>query len=314
MENALLKRAIIETISFFSLFEYPLTASELARWFKSNAPVSEGEIFTVARAYVKEEGSQIGFKNGFFFLCGHEQSIEYRMQNFLTHISKFLKARRAARCIAWIPFVRMIAICNTVAMSASKNLSDIDFFIVSKAGRLWLVRLFTVLILHCARLRRHGRYIANRICLSFYVADDSLNLSPMCLPEGDIYLTYWPTQLVLLFNKNATYETFARENIWVQKILPNADFLSALSDTRIIKLGFTARGAQTLSEYILGGRFGDLVEKFCRFLQRVKMSTARKGARPVENAVVISDTVLKFHEHDRRQEFQDLWKKQITYD
>lgn len=312
MENALYRRAIIKTISFFSLFEYPLTASELAAWIKSDISVPAGETHRAATRFAREERSPIGFKNGFFFLSGHEASVEHRMQNFLTHLPKFSRARRAARLISWIPFLRMVSICNTVAMATSHQESDIDFFIIASTGRLWLVRLLTALVLQCAGLRRHGRRVANRVCLSFYTTDSALDLSGMRLPQGDIYMTYWPTQLVLLLNADGMYEKFVEANKWVSSSLPQADFESALRDTRMISLSRASRAASHMLEKVFNGRFGDFVERVCRLLQHAKMKRTPQGARPVENAVVISDTMLKFHEHDRRKEFHERWQKIIT--
>lgn len=307
MENAPCERAIIETISFFSLFEYPLTASELSTWIKSDKLVSAGEVYRDAWRLAQEERGLIGFKNGFFFLCGHETSVEHRMQNFLTHLPKFFRARRAVRLISWIPFVRMVAICNTVAMAASNKESDIDFFIVTRVGRIWFVRFLTALALHFAGLRRHGRHIANRICLSFYAVDSALDLSVMCLPQGDVYLTYWPTQLVLLLNEENTYEKFARANAWVRMNLPNTNFDSAFGDLRCTPCARSARMIRRVGESILCGNIGGALERACRFVQHIKMKYALQGSRPVRNAVIVSDTVLKFHEHDRRQEFHERW-------
>ncbi|MBI5229843.1 MAG: hypothetical protein HY981_00895 [Candidatus Magasanikbacteria bacterium] len=312
MENSSLPyRGIIETISLFSLFEYPLTASELALWLKSDHAVNAGYVYRAAVQLTQKKESPIGFKNGFFFLSCHEASVEHRMQNFLTHLPKFSRARRAVRLISWIPFLRMAAICNTVAMATSNQESDIDFFIVARAGRLWLVRLLTALVLQCAGMRRHGRHIANRICLSFYVADSALGLSGIRLPNGDIYMLYWPTQLVLLFNKDGTYEKFAHANAWVREDLPNTDFENALSDTRVARDGYITRLARRTGERALQGAIGDIVERVCRFIQRAKMCYTPHGARPATNAVVISDTMLKFHERDRRQEFHEAWQRRV---
>lgn len=311
MENAPKQCAIIETICFFSLFDYPLTAFELAVWLKSSVKIAAGDIFRAASKLACEERSPIGFKNGFFFLSGHEESVEHRMQNFLTHLPKYERARRAARLISWVPFLRMVAICNTVAMATANQESDIDFFIVVHGGRLWFVRLLTALVLHCAGLRRHTHHIANRICLSFYTADSALDLSALRLPQGDIYMSYWPTQLVLLLNEDGMYEKFVEANKWVRGVLPQADFESAIRDSRMISRGFAPRAVSRMLEKVFNGRLGDTLERACRCIQRAKMKIAPHGARPVENAVIISDTILKFHERDRRQEFQERWEKQI---
>ena len=311
MDNAPHGCAIIETISFFSLFEYPLTASELALWLRSNHPVSAGDVYRAALQLAQAKGSPIGFINGFFFLSGHEASVAHRMQNFLTHLPKFSRARHAVRLISWVPFLRMVAICNTVAMATSNQESDIDFFIVARVGRLWLVRLLTTLVLQIACLRRHGRRIADRICLSFYVVDSALDLSDMRLLHGDIYMTYWPTQLVLLFDEDNVYGKFVEANQWVRAALPNTNFENVLGDTRMIQQGRVSCFLRRMGEHVLQGIIGDMVERGCCFIQRVKMICAPRHARPVENAVVISDTMLKFHERDRRQEFHEAWQRRV---
>ena len=175
--------------------------------------------------------------------------------------------------------------------------------------RMYFVRLCKVNLLQIFGLRRHGLKIVNRVFLSFYVTDNAQDISAMRLPEGDIYLTYWPTQLVLLYNDKDTYNLFVKANQWVRALIPSVDFESAESDLRRIKNEHVAKRIREILEWVLNGQFGNFIERIVCVMQKIKMNTMRRGMRPVPSAVVISDTVLKFHEQDRRQEFHNRWRE-----
>src|SRR3989338_8633583 len=59
--------------------------------------------------------------------------------------------------------------------------SDIDLFIVARAGRLFIVRSFSILILHVLGVRLHGKKIKGRFCLSFFIDDTALDLSKIAI-------------------------------------------------------------------------------------------------------------------------------------
>ena len=53
----------------------------------------------------------------------------------------FLKAQKHIRNLRFIPWLRYVAIWNSVAMKSSHEKSDIDLFVITEKNRLWLVRI-----------------------------------------------------------------------------------------------------------------------------------------------------------------------------
>jgi len=100
------------------------------------------------------------------------------------------KARRYVRFLQIVPFVRMVSVCNNLAFSKVREGSDIDIFIIAKNGRLFLVRSFVTFLLQILGVRRHGKKISKRFCLSFFIDESVMDLSKIAL-ENDIYLAFW---------------------------------------------------------------------------------------------------------------------------
>src|SRR3989338_10492249 len=102
----------------------------------------------------------------------------------------WLKVGRYVPFLRIVPFLKLVAVCNNLAFGKVKEKSDIDLFIIAKSGRLFTVRILVTGILHCLGVRRHGKKIAGRFCLSFFVDDKNLNLEPIAI-DKDVYLAYW---------------------------------------------------------------------------------------------------------------------------
>jgi hypothetical protein len=164
---------IIKPLIFLDIFDYPPTAMELWRFLPM--PAELGEISPL----LPKEGFGGGY--GFYFLSGHEALVEKRREFFYLSEKKFKIAKRAAWLLRFIPSVKMIALCNNFYYRPE---SDIDFFIIAAPGRLWLTRFFATIILDLFCLRARGKKTADRICLSFYLSEDNLNLENIALKNG----------------------------------------------------------------------------------------------------------------------------------
>ena len=117
------------------------------------------------------------------------------------------KTQRYARLVSWIPGLRMIAVCNSVSMYASEKDSDIDLFVVTDPGRIWLVRGLLTLALQLFGVRRYGHLVKGRFCLSFFATTEALNMGKIALPE-DPYLEAWTYHLIPILDRGYTYKEF----------------------------------------------------------------------------------------------------------
>lgn len=302
--------AIKKTLAFFKIFQHPLTNFELYQWLYSQEKVDLlGVIKEAESVGIKEE-------NGFFFLSSGASDFHSKRQDrAIDNDKKFVLARRAARLISWVPFVRLVAVCNTLCLGAAEKESDIDFFIITRRGRIWLTRFLVSAILSVFNLRRHGFCVTNKICLSFFISEDSLNLEKIALPPDnqgrpDIYLIYWLASLVPLINRGEVLEKFWQANRWAFEHLANFDVDGESKNFHEIKVFGLMEKARRWLEQWLGGRAGDNLEKFLKKIQLYKI-TRHTQSRYFDNStsVVVNDGMLKFHEEDKREYFRNKCKE-----
>lgn len=206
--------------------------------------------------------------------------------------------RLTLRLLELFPQILLIALCNSRAMGEADENSDIDLFIIAKKENLWTVRfIVTILtsILGVCRRNTHGlqkwtpKYIVrtkDRFCLSFFITEEAMNFESIRLQPNDPYLDRWIYTLIPLVNKNATYEHFMEAN-WVE---PNQTW--ANPSWRLFPI-----------------RLGNIFGFFSLFESVVKKVWLPKTLKTYETLgkpwwVIISDSMLKFHDQDVRKEYQ----------
>ncbi|KKT04335.1 MAG: hypothetical protein UV82_C0009G0075 [Candidatus Magasanikbacteria bacterium GW2011_GWD2_43_18] len=255
---------------------------------------------------------RIESKEGFYFLSGHAEIVE-RRQLAIPLIDKKLKiAAKAAKRIRWIPFFEALFVCNTVASASATDDSDIDVFIVIRKGRLWITRLLITLTLSFYRMRRHKEHVANKICLSFYVTDAHLNLSDVTIDEPDIYMMYWIVQLIPMYDPINIRENIFKENNWVMPYLPQAFQPYRMHPLFRVEDGGMAKRIKRMFETMWGSGYGDMIEKQAKHAQEKKMAMNFSSVKDEHDTrVVVDDTMLKFHENDRRAYYRDEWRKRV---
>ncbi|HSR89593.1 MAG TPA: hypothetical protein VLK22_04375 [Candidatus Udaeobacter sp.] len=302
-----LRQSIINTLAYFDLADFPLTREELFSWLWLPPASLNYPEFLAALDKLK-----LDYKFGYYFLPGQEKIMEERRQKFLISAQKLKMARLAIRVIKSIPYLRAVFICNTVASEQADENSDIDFFIITAAKRIWIVRFFTNLILRLCGLRTYGKKNKNKICLSFYVTVESLNLVNLRIADDDIHLAYWLNQMLPIFDPDNLYAKFLQENSWTKYYLPNlaadknASYLPKISESFLDKLWKKAW------EKMWQGKYGDLINNQVKKIQLLKMKFSGKPAdHGIDKGVVISDQVLKFHEKDTRIPYRQAWQQKI---
>lgn len=310
-----LEVAILRTLCWFDLQQYPLTSFEVWRYLwcaeaegEKVEPTSLTEIQAALRSLHKL--GVVKLVRGFWQLADSPPYDTLRLERYRLAIAKKSKAARAARVISCLPFVKLVALVNTLANDNANQDSDIDLLIVAKSGRLYLTRLLVTAVMQLLGWRRHGVKVANRICLSFYLADDHLNIANLAYPD-DPYLVYWLATLKPLakwwFEPGAVTE-FLLANSWCSRFLPHR-FEEV--NNLVPRLHSTVNRPRLLDK-ILSGRVGAILEAWARhgqlyLIRRHTNSRLGDGS----TAVVVNESVLKFHESDRRPQLAAAWRQRI---
>jgi predicted nucleotidyltransferase len=137
-------------------------------------------------------GAYIDRKRGFYFLKKNTEAYAKRIGGGKTGIKKWRIAKRMAKVISFLPYVRMIAITGSLALHTTNKDSDIDVLIAAKGGHIWTTRVLVSALTHVLRKRRHKNKIRDRICLNHYVSDSENVLRPRHLFSAHICATLVP--------------------------------------------------------------------------------------------------------------------------
>jgi len=305
------ERRVAETFSYFDGVEMPLS------WFEAwSLLYDHGEAFDAdeVRGSIERLTAQGKLEciNGMYCLPGRSAIISQRVKRAFIAEDKYKVVKRAVRILRCVPYVRMIAVCNTLSFAMTREEADIDLFFVIKRGRLFVSRFLLTMLLHVFRLRRHGFRIANRICLSFLVDEESVAMSRYAIAPDDPYLAYWTKQLVPVFSVEQGFSEFWNANrAWLHRMFSNARpyepvYRHVCPDTIVSRL------VRQAGEILLVP-FVSFVEPLIRFVQLIKIKrSARRHIRLTKTAVVVDPHTLKFHEEDRRAFYRERMQKTLA--
>ncbi len=301
-----LHRMILETVAYYDVFDYPLTEFEVWRLLLASdgggeniKPVSLRDVTeTLEGSFL---GKRLGRARGFVFLRGREKLVALRMNRQREADRKLKGARRVAGILRFLPFVRMAGLTGSLAMKNAERGSDWDFFIVLRAGHIWSGRAIVTGFLQLFGLRRHGKRVARRACLNFWVTTRSLVISLKDIFSSNEYFFLIP------FFGEKTFSKFQRSNEWMRRFRPNFSIarlphLLSISDT------FLTRFFRDVFEIFFTGL---RVENFLRTLQWKKIASNPK-TKSSEGIIEATDERLIFLPHPRGPETYELFLRRIS--
>lgn len=305
------QEAILKTLSFFDIFDRPLTFGEIQLYLyetKANEKVLEKELkILIAK-------NKVGKLGDWYFLPGRLKFLqEYPERQKLTQ-QLITKAQKYLWRLNIIPFIEMVAVVNSVAFSTVHKNSDIDIFITTSKNRLYTARSFLILYLKLFGVyQKRGEENAGKISAGFYVDASRMNLEKIKLRRiNDIYLDFWLIALDPVYGQEA-YRKFIRANKWILKKFPNFNLqLKVRIDNWYFPVSEKKNIWTKFLEWFLGGIMGNLIEKL------LAVYHIRHIWRLPENHLPTSTTIarkhiLKLHARDRREEFARLFEKEIEW-
>lgn len=289
-------RRYLPTVLYFDIFDYPLTAVELRTW-RIAWPVDESGGFSRIQVPIER-------RQGFYFVSGRREIVKQRKERYIVAERKFNQALKFARFFRLLPSVKMIAVCNTLAHSNTSEEGDIDFFIVTEQGKLWLTRFWLQLFLRLLRRRPFDRKgtVKDALCLSFFVSEDHLSLQDLAIDQGDIYLALWLAQLVPVYDPSNVRAALWQANQELLKLVPGA-YPCEPVDRRKVPRTFWSR---LFSFFSLPG-WEKITKRWQMNIFPLKIKTMANQGK----SVVVTDQVLKFHVNDRREYYKNLWLERL---
>lgn len=206
-EPATVETAVVWTLAYADVFDYPLTWREVHRYLVGReAAASAVHDLLINGAAPKE----VTRKGEYFTLPGRERVVEVRRQRASAAAETWPKAVRFGRAMARLPYVRMVAVTGALSMDNATPDDDIDYLIVTETGRLWLSRAIIIQFVVKPAARDGIELCPNYLLTERAFTHFSRNL----------FTAHEIVQMVVIAGVE-TYRRMCRSNRWVSRFLPN---------------------------------------------------------------------------------------------
>jgi hypothetical protein len=212
-----MEKAILKTLIYADIFDYPLKAWEIHKWLIQKKGSLKQVEFSLKKLLKK---SKVEEKNEYFFLKGRKKIVSERIKKEAQSKKHLKKAKIISKFFKLIPWVKLIGISGSLAMENSLKKDDIDLFTVTSSRRLFLTRLFLVITTSLLMVRRKrgekGRKVSGKLCINTLLENHLLGQG-----KGNIYLAHEVLQMRLLWDREGVYQKYLEDNLWAFKYLPN---------------------------------------------------------------------------------------------
>ena len=212
-----IKTAIFKTLIYSDIFDYPLTKDGIWKFLISEKLIKRKEFEKELNSLVEFETTPLGCNRSFYYLLGREEIVQTRIKRLEESRIKINRAKKIISLLSFIPTVLLIGISGGLALNNADEKDDIDLFVITSKGSLWITRLFLVcLLILMGQYRGRGKKKSQKICLNMLIDESSLEL------QKNLYTAHEIVQLLPIFQRDSSYKKFVGANKWIAKFLPNA--------------------------------------------------------------------------------------------
>lgn len=234
--------SILKVLAYFDVFSYPLTRDEITVLLDMS--YTPGEIEKSFQFLIDEE---IVFPLGEYFSLTNDLSLAQRRKRGNELAAKQIRiAKSLAAFLSRFPYIRGVAVSGSLSKNYADERSDIDFFIITKANRLWIARTFM-------HLFKKMTYLAGKqhwFCMNYYIDEVALEIR-----EKNIYTATEIITVLKLYGQTA-FANFTKVNEWAFDFYPV--YFSDSDDPKKIRKGFI----KTILEFLLDSKVGDRLDTF----------------------------------------------------
>lgn len=241
-ENYNLAQSLIRKLLYFDIFSHPLMAEEIFEYCDYQDVDSNKGLRVLEELKAQ---NLINNNSGFYFIGDDVTKVSRRMEANQLAGKRMYDARKYVAISANFPFVRAVFISGTLSKHVMKPDSDIDFFIITEPGKLWICRAFLTLYKKMILKNSHRNF-----CLNYFI--DSNNLE---IPDKNIFTATEIAFLLPMYNYTA-YEQFILKNNWIYAEFPNFKLRQKQADIQ-------PRSIKKVLELIFDNRVGKFLDNLC---------------------------------------------------
>jgi hypothetical protein len=251
-------KAILQAILYFDIFKYPLKKNEI--WENCKIQLSPGDLENslnelLTLDYVKQ------VKDYVMPHWADITNVERRQKGNVRATEMMKEAYKRSAKAARLPFIKGLCISGSLSKNYFDDNSDIDFFVITKANRLWICRSLFVVFYKLLPAHKKPFY-----CLNYFISEADLRID-----DKNIFVATELAHLDPTFGYDA-YKQLLDSNSWYK------DWVTNKPENNGVKCREHKKGIlKTVIESLFIGRFGDWCDNF------LQKETARRWARRHSN-------------------------------
>lgn len=199
---------ILGLIAYFEIFEYPLRLEDIDRFLPSDKDEIKKSLLELVQLQIISE------LNEYYGIGELKYKIERREKGNLRAQKLHDRANKNAKFISKFPFVSGVMISGSFSKGFVSDEGDIDFFIITKPGRLWIARTMLIVYKKLFLFNSHEYF-----CVNYFVDENHLEIE-----EKNIFTA---TELVTLMPmvNSRIYELLIKKNRWIRDYFPSSTLL-----------------------------------------------------------------------------------------
>ncbi|WBX71642.1 nucleotidyltransferase domain-containing protein [Tenacibaculum retecalamus] len=231
---------ILKAISYFSIFNYPLTSEEIFKF----SDIKGKDKMVKELSSLEQKGVIYNIK-GYYSAINDEGILVRRLKGNKNAENIMPKAWKIAKLISNFPYIESVCISGSLSKGYFDEKSDIDFFIITKKNRIWIAR--TLLILYKKIFLLNSK---KYFCVNYFMSSGYLKID-----EENRFTATEIATLIPLYGET-TFNRFIQENKWVYSFFPNINRREENIKTSCKSV------LPKIIENLLDSKFGNCIELF----------------------------------------------------
>ncbi|MDD5415481.1 MAG: hypothetical protein PHE48_00570 [Candidatus Daviesbacteria bacterium] len=316
-----MEKAILKTLAYADIFDYPLNTYELHKWLIGKKLTLRQVEKALKKLY---QVSGIKYKGEYYFLPRRNKLTAKRRRREKQSAIYFRKAKILSQALKLIPWIKLVGVSGALAVGNAGKSDDIDLLIITSKNRLWISRLLALGLLSLIGRRRKvgekGRKIAGKLCINILLEEDRLEQQ-----SKDIFVAHEVLQMKVLWQRDGVYSKYLEDNEWAFKFLPNwigvmvarrgakkrshgRDLLTCENFVEDRYLQSLRKSAQNLQHFLTARDFATLIVNYLEDFAKRWQLKIMKQPQGMER---IEDGALYFHPNDCRLKILSKYKLKV---
>lgn len=210
------EKSVYKTLSYFAIFNYPVSLYRLATFLISDEPYTVSQLQSALKTL--QQAKIVTEHKGLYSLKGGKKVDT--VARCLLSLEALRQAGAVSEVLSKIPWIKLLCVTGSCAAFNKEETGDIDVFIVSARNRVWLTRLFTVLVLKVLNIYRTDTSYVNKLCPNLIVAEDAMSWEH----DKNVFVAHEICAMHPVLDRENTYFKFLSQNLWVRSYFPNFMF------------------------------------------------------------------------------------------